>query len=143
MSIKADFKIDFLRNQKREAKPPIEKVGRVPRLARIVALAIHLDGEIAQGKFENYTQIALAGGITTTRISQIMNHLLLAPDIIEEILFLPKVTSGRDPIPERAIRPLLQLPSWREQRETWTDIKRRAKLAINRDWQAHAEVSLV
>ncbi len=42
--------------------------------------------------------------VTRTRMTLIMNLLNLAPDIPEEILYLPRTTCGRDPIAERQIR---------------------------------------
>ena len=49
-----------------------------------------------------------------------MNLLHLAPDIQEAILFLPRVESGRDPVTERELRPLVAMPEWRKQRNLWT-----------------------
>jgi len=42
--------------------------------------------------------------VTRARITQIMKLLNLAPDIQEEILFLPRTVKGRDPtcLPRRA-----------------------------------------
>ena len=48
-----------------------------------------------------------------------MNLLMLAPDIAEEILFLPRVTEGRDPIHLRQLQPIAILPDWKKQRELW------------------------
>jgi hypothetical protein len=41
----------------------------------------------------------------------------LAPDIQEELLFLPLVTSGRDPIYEKQLRRICAEVSWRKQRQ--------------------------
>ena len=69
----------------------------------------------------------LAAGIlrlnTRTRVTQIMNLLNLTPDIQEEILFLPRTTHGRDPIPERHIRPIASVLDWRKQRNLWRKLK--------------------
>ena len=46
--------------------------------------------------------------------------LKLAPDILEAILYLPKVESGRESITERHLRPAVELVAWREQRWMWT-----------------------
>ena len=48
-----------------------------------------------------------------------MNLQLLAPDIQEALLFLPRTERGRDPIRERHIRPLTGILDWRKQRERW------------------------
>jgi hypothetical protein len=48
-----------------------------------------------------------------------MNLLLLAPDIQEALLFLPRTERGRDPIRERHVRPITGILDWRRQRECW------------------------
>ncbi len=128
--LKLDFKIDFEESRTRVPNPPKQKEGRIPRVTRIVALAILLQDQIEDGRLENYTQIAIAGDVTTTRVTQIMNHLLLAPDIMEEILFLPRVSSGKDPIPERALRPHIKNPDWSTQRILWLRLKKLAGLPL-------------
>jgi hypothetical protein len=51
---------------------------------------------VALGK--DYSQLARLGHVSRAQITQIMNLLLLAPDIQEEILFLPKTVAGHGPI---------------------------------------------
>lgn len=48
-----------------------------------------------------------------------MNLLLLALDIQEALLFLPRTVKGRDPVRERHVRPIAAIPDWRKQREMW------------------------
>lgn len=48
-----------------------------------------------------------------------MNLLHLAPDIQEEILFLPRTARGRDPIKEWQLRPVAAELHWRRQRRMW------------------------
>ena len=57
--------------------------------------------------------------VTRARVTQIMNLLLLAPDIQEAILFLTRTVKGRDPIRERHIRPIAAEIEWRRQRDWW------------------------
>jgi hypothetical protein len=52
-----------------------------------------------------------------------MNLLSLAPDIQEEILFLPPVTEGRPAVTERHFRQVLKTVLWSEQRERWAAIR--------------------
>ncbi len=56
------------------------------------------------------------------RLTQIMNLLWLAPDIQEEILFLPPTARGRDAITEKQLRPIAAIPNWRKQRQIWRDL---------------------
>jgi hypothetical protein len=99
--------------------PPRTEPGRVPRLSRLMAMAIRFDQLIRQGHVTDYVELARLGGITRARISQIMDLLNLAPEIQEEILFLPRVSHGRDPINERAMRPITMHSDFAEQRKLW------------------------
>jgi len=81
-----------------------------------MALAIKFDGLVARGEVRDYADLARLGFVTRARITQLMNLLNLAPDIQEEILFLPATTEGRDPISERGLRNLTGVESWARQR---------------------------
>ncbi|MBT5608602.1 MAG: hypothetical protein HOJ57_21880, partial [Lentisphaerae bacterium] len=73
----------------RRGVAPKRPPGRTPRIAKLMALAIHFDDMVAQGQIEDYATIARLGQVSRARITQIVNLTLLAPDIQEEILFLP------------------------------------------------------
>jgi hypothetical protein len=102
-----------------EAPAPTPHVGRVPRIARFMALAIRFDGLIRTGVVTDYAELARLGHVTRARITQIMNLLMLAPDIQEAILFLPRVERGRDPILLRQLQPIALVLDWRKQRRLW------------------------
>jgi hypothetical protein len=59
-----------------------------------------------------------------SRISRIMSLLLLAPDIQEAILFLPRTDGRRASVRERHIRPICAVTDWRKQRRMWGDLVR-------------------
>lgn len=99
--------------------------GRIPRVSRLMALAIRFEGLLRDGVVSDQSELARLAKVTQPRMTQIMNLLHLAADIQEEILFLPAVTSGRDPIHERMLRPVAAEISWDKQREMW--VKLRAK----------------
>jgi hypothetical protein len=105
-------------------RPP--ESGRVPRVARLMALAIRCEGLIRDGVIENYTEIGRLGHVTRARVSQIMNLLNLAPDIQEEVLFLPRTEKGRAPIILAQLQPIAQVPDWRKQRVLWRELLRDA-----------------
>jgi hypothetical protein len=48
-----------------------------------------------------------------------MNLLCLAPDLQEEILFLPPCERGHDLVTERDLRPIAAVADWRKQRRMW------------------------
>ena len=98
--------------------------GRVPRLARLMALALRCDGLLRAGAVESQTEIARLGHVTRARVSQILNLLNLAPEIQEELLFLPRTLAGRDPIILSQLLPIASTMEWAKQREMW---KRLAK----------------
>jgi len=101
------------------AAPPAVPAGSVPKIARLLALAHHYAGLIDRSDVKDQADLAAVVGVSRARITQVMNLLMLAPDIQEEILFLPRTVRGRDPIRERHVRPLLALVEWERQREAW------------------------
>ncbi|HMN97547.1 MAG TPA: hypothetical protein PKC43_13875 [Phycisphaerales bacterium] len=99
--------------------------GRVPRVARLMALAIRFDGLLRDGVVANQTELARLARVTQPRMTQIMNLLHLAPDIQEALLMLPPTRDGRDAISERDLRPIAGLTSWRTQRRGWLQLASR------------------
>ena len=81
-------------------------LGNMPRVSRLMALAIRFDLLVRGGVVENYAELAQLGHVSRPRITQIMNLLNLSPEIQEEILFLPVTISGRDTVCERHLRPI-------------------------------------
>ena len=98
---------------------PVVPLGHVPRLSRLMALAIRFDGLLQAGEVQDYADLARLGHVSRARVSQIMNLLNLAPDIQEELLFLPVVTAGREPVKEWQVRPIAAVAEWGRQREMW------------------------
>lgn len=130
---RVEFKVHFQasrRGRKRAVvgeKPadPAPTPGNLPRITRLMALAIRFDGLIRDGEVRDLAEIARLGHITRARVTQIMNLLHLAPDIQAAILSLPRTESGRDAITERDLRPISAIVDWRKQRRVW--------LAVNWD----------
>jgi len=102
--------------------PPAK--GHVPRVSRLMALAIKLDGQIRSGELRDWAEVARLGHVTRARASQLAALPLLAPDIIDAILHLDPVDTGRDPISERDVRPIAATPCWRKQRRMWGEMGR-------------------
>lgn len=92
---------------------------RVPRIARLMALAIRIDQLIRAGLVTDQAEIARIGHVTRARSTQILNLLQLAPDIQEQLLFLTSAERGRPSITERQLRPISATHSWKKQREMW------------------------
>jgi len=82
-------------------------------------LALRFDGLVRAGLIADYATLAELGHVSRARISQIMNLLVLAPDIQEALLFLPRTERGRDPIHLRQLQPLAAVLDWGQQRNLW------------------------
>jgi len=84
----------------------------VPRIARLMAVAIRFDTLLRAEEFRDYAELARLGRVTRARMTQIMKLLDLAPDIQEQILFLPNLKG----LNERNLRPIVSRIDWNEQR---------------------------
>jgi len=100
-----------------------EPANSVPRISRLMALAIHMQELVDAGEVADYAELARLSHVTRARITQIMNLGHLAPDIQEELLLLPLSNGGRDPIRERMVRPIAAIPDWRKQRRMWMEVR--------------------
>ena len=111
-----------MRQGKAPLPTPVEP-GNVPRVSRLMALAIRFEELIERGEVRDYANLARLGLVTRARITQIMNLLNLAPDIQEEILFLPRILKGKELISERDIRKIVKIQSWDKQRQLWQKLQ--------------------
>lgn len=105
---------------------PNAATGRVPRVARLMALAIRFDKLIRDGVVASQSELAFVAQVTQPRMTQIMNLLHLAPDIQEAILFLPATAEGRDQVHEHMLRKVCACAHWGDQRRRWATIKESA-----------------
>jgi hypothetical protein len=105
------------------AAPAAAFVGRVPRIAKLMALALRFEQLVQSGHIADYAELARLGHVTRARITQVMNLLLLAPDIQEELLFLPRITSGRDKLALRKLQAIAGTVDWQVQRRLWAELK--------------------
>lgn len=127
MTLTIEKQIHFGRRDRgrKELKPgsamPVPAVpeGRVPRVARLLALAIRFDQLVRTGAVAGYAELAQLGHVSRARITQIMNLLLLAPDIQEALLFLPRTKRGRDPLRLQQLQPIALTTEWQKQRRMW------------------------
>jgi hypothetical protein len=126
MKTELSFQVHFARtsrggNEIRIGTPPPKppEVGQVQRLSKLMALAIHFQELLESGRVESMAVLARAGQVTRARLTQVMDLTMLAPDIQEEILMLPRVRGERSSVPERRIRVIAAEPDWMRQRELW------------------------
>ena len=111
------------RKELRQGDAPIPvPAGRIPRVSRLMALAIRFDQLIRDGAVADQADLARLGHVTRARLTQIMNLLSLAPDIQEAILFIPATERGRESITERDLRPIAATADWQKQRKVWSKL---------------------
>jgi hypothetical protein len=96
----------------RKVKPPPKP--RRPRtdparVARMLALAHHIERQIEIGAIPDYASAASAIGVTRARLSQIASLLLLAPEIQE------RIAVGEIAASERDLRRVSAEPEWSKQ----------------------------
>jgi hypothetical protein len=104
------------------APRPIEApTGRIPRVARLLALAHRIDGLIQAGELRDLADAARGLGLTRARVTHVMNLTLLAPPIQEAILDLPP-TTRRDTVTERQLRPVVAESVWERQLALWRQL---------------------
>lgn len=126
-------KIEFSREAKGRQRitpaknePPEIAPGRLPRIARLMAVAIRLERLLITGEVADMMELARLGHVTQPRMSQILSLNMLAPDIQEELLFLPRVTTGKSAIHEKLLRPIVAEIDWDSQREAWRQVRKLA-----------------
>ena len=94
---------------------PREPVRTPAKVAKMLALAHHLQNAIDRGLVADRTTIAARLGVTKARITQLLDLTLLAPDLQDAVLAMEAV-DGVDPMSERSLRAIVTTTSWAEQR---------------------------
>ncbi len=94
-------KVKPLQRPRRQANPA--------RVARMLALAYHVEEQIEVCAIADYAAAAAALGVTRARLSQVASLLLLSPEIQGRIL------AGELRVSERDLRAVAALPVWAEQ----------------------------
>ena len=91
---------------------------RPAKVAHMLALAHHLQVAIDKGIVADRASVARSLGFTRARVTQLLDLLLPAPDIQEQVLVLEAV-DGVEPIGERALRDVAHARTSEEQRAAW------------------------
>jgi len=96
--------------------PKPEPVRRPANVAQQLALAHHLQAAIDRGAIADRAAVARKLGLTRARVTQLLDLLLLAPDLQDAVLALDAV-DGAEPMAERTVRAVAHAGTWTEQRE--------------------------
>ena len=113
-----DVEVTIVPKKQRRERLQIAAPPRIPRITRLMALAIKLQDMVDRGEVRDYADLARLGYVSRARITQIMNLRNLAPDIQEQIL-----VSGPT-IAESALRSVVSQVPWPDQREAWKRLAR-------------------
>ena len=122
--LKVEATVHFGRGSRSEkvvrlGEAPSEPLGPVPRISRMMALAIWFDELIRKGEVKNFAELSRLGHVSRTQVSQVMNLLLLAPEIQEQILFMPRIGKGSDSLLLRDLQSVARNADWMKQRQIW------------------------
>lgn len=82
ITVKRQFHVRRERSNRQQVLPSAKRkfpIGRVPRISRLMALAIRFDQLIRDGVVEDQAQLARLGHVSRARLTQITNLLALAP----------------------------------------------------------------
>jgi hypothetical protein len=111
------------RRQATGSSAPVNVLPRIPRIARLMALAIKFQELVDRGEVRDFADIARLGYVTRARVTQIMNLLLLAPDIQEALLALDDATATRVGLTGKHLRAVTKRALWAEQRRAWDKLQ--------------------
>jgi DNA invertase Pin-like site-specific DNA recombinase len=129
--VKAQEDCEVAAGSAREKKSQLAAVAapaeRVPRITRLLALALKFEELIRSGSVSNYAVLAQLGQVSRARVTQMTGLLNLAPDIQEEILFLRSDEAKQLRLSEPLLRKLTATLLWNQQREQWRNLRRSAR----------------
>jgi hypothetical protein len=97
-----------------------------------MALAIKFQDMVDGCEVRDYADLARLGYVTRARVTQIMNMLLLAPDIQEEIIYFGGRASAATALAERHVRSVARFANWDLQRRLWRTQPSFCKATFNR-----------
>lgn len=103
------------------APPSPEQKSPTTRVARMLALAHTMNALLRDRTVADQRELAELMGLTRARVTQLLDLILLAPDIQERILVAP---NGCEGITERALRQVVRASPWEDQRRLWRSLIR-------------------
>lgn len=109
------------RNALHEGQEPAaepQPTGRIPRIAKLMALAIRCEQLLRSGAVPDASALARLAKVSQPRMTQILNLNLLAPDIQERLLLLSPLGEGKPGVSEKQLRKSCAEPMWNLQRKT-------------------------
>ncbi|PWU08456.1 MAG: resolvase [Terriglobia bacterium] len=96
----------------RASRPEVP--ARLPRITKLMALAVRMEGLLRDGTVKNHVELARLGSVSRSRITQILNLRNLAPVLQERLLSL-SAGEAAHPVNERTLRRISGWADWRQQ----------------------------
>src|SRR3954453_20580078 len=93
-----------------------------------MALGIKFQDMVESGQVRDYADLARLGYVTRARLTQIMNLLLLAPDIQETLLQPGSTGSSRCFLAERQLRQVISAADWQLREDYSTNYKKELEM---------------
>ena len=121
--MKIEYRLPFRRTPSRtslDTEAPVDLAERLPRIARLLALAHRLDVLVRSGEVSDYATLARLGHISPARLTQLLALLHLSPAIQEYVLFLPPADSRF--VTELTLRNIAREPHWDRQQAAFERI---------------------
>lgn len=135
ITVKCKINVNLKKPTKKKVEPadepPVKRRGKVPRISRLMALAIRMDEMLRRGEAQDTLELAELGKVSQPRLTQILSLSLLAPEIQEALLYLPREMTGRSKIHERNLRPITRELCWEIQRQKWANLQRECQSMSN------------
>jgi len=123
LKVAVDIKAVSKQGEDKRIDKPVIRRGKIPRVSRLMAISLQFDRMLRSGEAKDILHLAELHSISSPRVTQIMNLSLLAIDIQEALLFLPREFVGRSKINEKILRPLSAEVDWDRQRAMWRAIQ--------------------
>jgi len=115
-----EFKIDLETSLFRET-PKDVAILKEPKMRQSLILAYQIRGLLKEGKAKDLKQIADWLNITHTKMYLLLNMVMLAPSIQEEILFSDNSIINQ--VPEYKMNEITREISWNNQKKMWQELK--------------------
>ena len=94
----------------------------IPRVSRLLALAIEIENKLRNGTLRDYAEAARLGTVSQSRLRQILTLLNLSPAIQEAVLFLPRTVAEPGPVTEQRLRGIAELIDWPSQQARFDEL---------------------
>ena len=124
--MRIEFALDLkkLRNDTRRKR--MAGIVKEPSLRQNLILAYQIESILSEGRAKDLNEIAGWLSRGRTRLFQVMNLLLLAPSIQEEIIFAHNAIIEQ--IPEYKTREIINEPLWDLQQKLWASLLSKTSL---------------